>query len=373
MVAPVIGGILRHEWTFTQQLQLDIVRTWPSYYDKAVGSVQAKPFTIPSAYTRQISSGKYAGTNGIFWSPDGVKAFFPANLLGALDKYRDLARNAAYEKLKNQVYDSAQIGASLGEIDQSFKMIATRGKQLLTAARALKRGDIVSALTAFDLRPPKGSRFRNTKSFGNLWLEYHFGWEPLVKDIYDATMITCLPVKPFPWKGKSKQRFQWTEFPQAGNTNKWNKYAGTVSSEMSVQVDVTNPNIAFAGQLGFLNPLSIAWELVPFSFVVDWFANVSQKLDGMSDYAGMRLIDPMHTDFYKYHVEKWDWQKVGNGGYYGNVNVDVIYLDRNTGLISPVLVAKPFRFPSLTRAATAIGVLSQFLGDQRPSRPKWMR
>jgi hypothetical protein len=36
---------------------------------------------------------------------------------------------------------------------------------------------------------------------------------------------------------------------------------------------------AFFTSLGFTNPLQVAWELVPLSFVVNWFVDVSSALE----------------------------------------------------------------------------------------------
>lgn len=36
----------------------------------------------------------------------------------------------------------------------------------------------------------------------------------------------------------------------------------------------TSPSLSTAQQLGLTNPAQLAWELVPFSFVVDWFIPV---------------------------------------------------------------------------------------------------
>jgi hypothetical protein len=45
---------------------------------------------------------------------------------------------------------------------------------------------------------------------------------------------------------------------------------------------------AIADSLGFSNPLKIVWNAIPYSFVVDWFSNVSRLLDGL-DFGGKYL------------------------------------------------------------------------------------
>ena len=44
-------------------------------------------------------------------------------------------------------------------------------------------------------------------------------------------------------------------------------------------------------QLGLLNPVSLAWELVPWSFVVDWVLPIGSVLSALSAPAGLIFID----------------------------------------------------------------------------------
>ena len=58
---------------------------------------------------------------------------------------------------------------------------------------------------------------------------------------------------------------------------------------------ITNPNTALLTQLGLTNPLLVAWDIIPFSFVVDWFIPVSTYLKRYNDMAGFSYVDPVTT------------------------------------------------------------------------------
>jgi hypothetical protein len=58
---------------------------------------------------------------------------------------------------------------------------------------------------------------------------------------------------------------------------------------MGAEVHISNPNLYLANKLGFVNPAVIAWELVPFSFVVDWFVPVGNFLSQWTDFVGLSL------------------------------------------------------------------------------------
>lgn len=44
-------------------------------------------------------------------------------------------------------------------------------------------------------------------------------------------------------------------------------------------------------QLGLANPLATAWELVSYSFVVDWFVPIGPVLNALSARAGLIFVD----------------------------------------------------------------------------------
>jgi hypothetical protein len=59
---------------------------------------------------------------------------------------------------------------------------------------------------------------------------------------------------------------------------------------------ISNETLANASSIGILNPLQIAWELVPYSFVVDWFMPVGSFLETLTDTAGLTFVSGVRTD-----------------------------------------------------------------------------
>jgi hypothetical protein len=53
---------------------------------------------------------------------------------------------------------------------------------------------------------------------------------------------------------------------------------------------IANQTVRRAVALGVANPASIAWELVPYSFVVDWFVPVGNTLEAMTATAGLDFV-----------------------------------------------------------------------------------
>ena len=56
-----------------------------------------------------------------------------------------------------------------------------------------------------------------------------------------------------------------------------------------------NPVLAAMQKLGVANPASLAWELLPYSFVVDWFLPIGQYLNSWTADLGLSFIGGSQT------------------------------------------------------------------------------
>jgi len=211
---------------------------------------------------------------------------------------RDHAANKAYSRLVSKLKpDQAQLGAALGERKQSLEMIANRSLQLWKFVRDVKRfrfGDASRTLGLASI--PKGVRAKG-RAFGSNVLEYSFGWAPLVDDIGNAIQTLQKGVPPVAIAGRATERTSGSgTYPEGVNTH---AYVLNVaySVHYGMKIKVNNPNLFLANQLGLVNPASVAWELIPFSFVVDYFVNVSKFLESFTDFWGIDVIEPYTTWF----------------------------------------------------------------------------
>lgn len=206
------------------------------------------------------------------------------------------AYNKAYQRFRDDVYSSASLAVSLAERRQSMEMITKRAHQLLTFTRQLRRLQFSKAAKTLGLLKPPGKHRLNArksaKAFANNFLEFHFGWSPLLADIHDATTVLQSRITPHRAEGRAAVELTQPEF-LVGNRYDQNHYRAQCKLVAEVQVD--NPNFALATQLGVTNPAIVAWELVPFSFVVDWFVNVGDFLQSFTDFAGFQIMNPCKT------------------------------------------------------------------------------
>lgn len=361
MVAPVVA-VTRENVRRTSDIFVWpwIDSPWPYevYYGYATGFKQAKPIDRVLEYERRKCNATYHGTAGTYKNT-GASAIWSdsPNLFGY---WQAIARNQAYERFKSQALSTSQVGASLAEFKSSRDMIADRATQLLRAAKALRKRDFRTLKNEFGWNSNRVKNANSPKTFGKLWLEFHFGWEPMVKDIYEAAEVFVQPVKSTWASGSATSAFNL----RSGSSTDYGIRKGFARCKMGGQIAISNPNVALANQLGLLNPAQIAWELVPFSFAVDWFVNVGQMLGSTTDFMGTSMSNTYTTT-----VTKWGTTLVHKNTTVPSDNCFVdatsVHMQRSLGIAAPTLRVSPIKTPSLTRALTQISLLVGFLGNQR--------
>jgi hypothetical protein len=56
---------------------------------------------------------------------------------------------------------------------------------------------------------------------------------------------------------------------------------------------------AYLAQTGFTNPINLVWEVLPYSFVLDWLLPVGGYLESITSYDGLEFVDGCKTTFSK--------------------------------------------------------------------------
>lgn len=297
----------------------------------------------------------------------------------------DLLYNKAIAKFTDEIGSRASNLTGLMEINSSLDMITKRGLQLAKAAREVRQLRFASAARTLsipdDVKRDVIGRASKKHLFSGMWLEYWLGWAPMIGDIY--TSIDVLQ-RPFP-SDMIQVRASGTRNFATGDTSKtWynqvpgyvtlkrNYHEGVTRCDVTLygKVEVVNSNLFLASQLGLTNPALTAWDLVPFSFVVNWFTPVSAFLAGMDLAPGIRIVDPGRTikfsqssvagdqdvEFYNCLPSgRCKHQIVGEKS-----NIKMVEFQRQPGAHPRVKLTRP-RIPRMnwTRAATSISLLTQ--------------
>jgi hypothetical protein len=131
----------------------------------------------------------------------------------------------------------------------------------------------------FRFRQPKTRLLKDlSKRFMDEWMQYRYGIMPLIYSMNDIKKVVDVG---FQHINRKTANFQPTptnvSLPGPNVRYKWTETVGSVKLAATVRSWYTWDALSRLDTLGF-NPLATAWELIPYSFVFDWFVNVGDYI-----------------------------------------------------------------------------------------------
>lgn len=184
---------------------------------------------------------------------------------------------------------------------KTAQMVYTRATQIVFAIRALRKGrfDVfLDNLHKVDRRDSKHRKARRTfnsdfgrdpfRAVSNMWLEYTYGWTPFMSDVRSAAfaLMDAVEKEPnrearFVGSAKSAQRVfnpsvRWEVFPESTGP-----YFADIKDSVRYVWRAAPNDLDLPARFGLANPFEIGWELLPFSFVADWFLPIGDYLSAL--------------------------------------------------------------------------------------------
>jgi hypothetical protein len=219
---------------------------------------------------------------------------FVSEIEAATNSALDIALGRFYAKAKNSNENFAQ---DIAERRQTVRMFSDSVVRLAKALRTLRRGDPKSALKALLPNNPRG--------VASDWLMFQYGIKPLVNGI-DGIAKTLAENKPIVFDITASATVKVPEFEKEvlgslgyvvcpGSV----RVSGEVTVKYKSRVQVQPSAIPFFKELGFGNLPLLAWELIPFSFVADWFVPIGQFLSTLDAFDGLMVRWTTRTVFKK--------------------------------------------------------------------------
>lgn len=194
-----------------------------------------------------------------------------------------LTDRAAYKALNNLKNQHVNLAQAYGERAQTARLVGDSIHRIVDVVKGVKRLDPRRVRSA--LRASKAALARMRAGMGdsfNYFLEYEYGWKPALSDAYgvmealherekeaDRGLVTV--------KGSASQNDHTIVHKPNGAIGaiqiSYDKRRD-IEQKCYVRMDFIPSNAPMTGtlaQLGITNPLELAWELTPWSFVADWF------------------------------------------------------------------------------------------------------
>lgn len=118
------------------------------------------------------------------------------------------------------------------------------------------------------------------RHWSSRWLEYQYGWRPTVSTIYELAREAVTP----PSEGLVYYSSRATSTGQRSFRTANNGFIDTVTcsrsnrTEIKLALKLQPSTVTQLARISSLNPASIAWELLPGSFIVDWVFDIGSYL-----------------------------------------------------------------------------------------------
>lgn len=265
----------------------------------------------------------FIGT-GAYPTMDELKSYAPDDLRIYLQ--------AAASRINGQGHDSLTFLAEVRKVRAMFEKTLTRMVKLVNQA---ERRKLVAKAARLSRRDP----LYFTKLLSQLWLEGRYGWRTLYFDIVDLdSAIREFDAKRTRFSERAGTSYSdtYTTVTPLSGSQYWEVTTVdhvSISARGALTADIRPPRFKF-------NPVETAWELMPWSFVIDWLLDVGAALASASflalqtDYSAStgyqlaldRRIDRFPVPFVQGHDDMT--------GTFAYSNVSVVYKERNPASLS---------------------------------------
>lgn len=190
--------------------------------------------------------------------------------------------NKLAESIRGHSFD---LGVNIAESKKTYGTIVGNLRSIGSALFALKRGHVTDALRQLQV-PGKRVRHLRAKDVTGRWLEMQYAWRPLVSQSFEAAKaleaLTGPRVLRFRVSSGTKRRtIEGSPVPNCYKYPIHVTYSKKLIAELSEDVGVGR-------SLGLMDPVSVLWELVPYSFVVDWFLPIGSYLSALGQIPAMK-------------------------------------------------------------------------------------
>lgn len=221
------------------------------------------------------------------------------------DTSSPLVRNLVIE-LRNKIRDGDDfnLAVTFAERRETFGMITDSAKKLNKAADQVLKNKHASACHTLGIpyHSPYVKRGKKSirQSASDYWLAINYGWLPTISDMTGAMIAAdkvrhrdptyiCRVNDGFETVENLTKRAIWPPFNYVWKFTHRCTRDRMVSLKMEAWFKITNPTLKTADQLGLLNPGLVAWERVPFSFVIDWFIPIGDWIAQVPPLTGVEI------------------------------------------------------------------------------------
>lgn len=207
---------------------------------------------------------------------------------------RNAVYNAALSRLNEKVRGGLDLGVTLAEIGQTARMLKSLN-HVTKLAHIAKR--------SWRTRTPIGG----LRDVANGWLAWQYGWRQALQDVFgildESQRVVINKLEHFTASASHRRtgitqriKVPISDIPETPFDRVFNEFT---KCKFGISLEIPNQDLA---RWTSLNPVSLGWELIPYSFVVDWFIDVGGYLRNMETALlyGTRFKNGYSSELYHY-------------------------------------------------------------------------
>lgn len=248
----------------------------------------------------------------VWFSASGVKmpGMIPSEVAQAISGGVTLGNDVDVQAVINEAWAKVQEGefqlpVFLAELPKTVQHLAYTASRIYSIYRAIRKGDFKK------LAPQTYRKWKRASATGKVeltldlissaWLEARYAWRPLLLDCQKAVKVLLDKTEKPERKTFRSSTVEMEEEEvnwQVSSAGFLYTVTGSLRKEVVVRAGVLTQITADAqlsNQLGLSNVVGTVWELIPYSFVVDWFLNVSGLIANLNPQGGVEALSSWST------------------------------------------------------------------------------
>jgi len=202
------------------------------------------------------------------------------------------SNDARVKALVKMADAKVNVAVAYAEASKTSDLILDTARRIDRAYRAFRKGNLKGVAENLNITP---------RRLHKSWLEYKYGWMPLLMDVKGAAEFFAQQhlVRPTTFTVSAAEEVtktaQWQYVQTAYGSSTPNDLSspyyisGHMKTRVKIWCELSSPHLSAMQQLGLTNPALVAWELVPFSFVFDWFVSVGDWLTAATAQQGVTI------------------------------------------------------------------------------------
>lgn len=221
-------------------------------------------------------------------APFAIKPIFDGTVYVVTDS--NLKTQADVQALNKLGDQKAQVGADLAQAKLSWNLLADTTIPLWQTLKELKHGRFDTARRILQ-RAARGP-LPAIRHQADWYLAWKFGWDPLLRDAYGVYQVAQEAMKPAMLLEAESGVYDdvtQSDLLSPGGTLRQNGWARR-NHRTKIWASVSDSLLRNASKVGLTDPAGIAWEILPWSFVIDWGLPIGNCLQAANATYGLTFV-----------------------------------------------------------------------------------